>query len=293
MADTTYFVQGAYATIPPAAIALNAILMYSTVMNYSLCELFSLLDAPQAVLPNARGETGALFAAEEDLPAAGVNSQYAIQEDAALVSGLYAWGGVDFSALPDAARRLYELSANAFDAFVHAWMTELPLETEMLRFGRKVLAVADRAAAECAASNRADSDVRLVLEAAYKAAREIDRFRGILRFTPDDERRYIARCEPDYFILPALAGHFSLRFGATPWAIIDDKRRLCLNCPSGEAPQLYALSAADRGEGAETDEWENLWLNYHQTVNNASRKNPGLQRQFMPKRYWKNLPEMK
>ena len=266
-------------------------------MNYSLRELFSMLDASgdESCMPGPPPGAGELFSAEESsaVMTNNDNARYANQEDVVLVSGLYSAGGVDFSALPAAVRRLYELSLDAFDAFVHAWMSELPMEREMLRFGRKVLAAADPGAAECVANNRADSDVRLVLEAAYKVWREIERFRGLLRFTPDNECRYIARCEPDYFILPALGGHFSLRFGTTPWAIIDDKRRLCLCCFSGEVPKLYAMAVADGGKGAETDEWENLWLNYHRTINNESRKNPVLQRQFMPKRYWKNLPEMK
>jgi len=266
-------------------------------MNYSLCELFSMLDVSEEVprMPGPPSGAGELFTAETSDAAMthNDNARRVNQEDVVVVSGLYSAGGVDFSALPAAAQRLYELSLDAFDAFVHAWMSELPLEREMLRFGRKVLAAVDSGAAESAANNRADSDVRPVLEAAYKVWREIERFRGLLRFTPDNDCRYIARCEPDYFILPALGGHFSLRFGSTPWAIIDDKRRLCLCCFSGEAPELYALPAADGGKPAETDEWENLWLNYHRTINNESRKNPVLQRQFMPKRYWKNLPEMK
>jgi len=36
----------------------------------------------------------------------------------------------------------------------------------------------------------------------------------------------IARCEPDHLVLPALGPHFRERFGQTPWAIIDEKRRL-------------------------------------------------------------------
>jgi len=254
-----------------------------------------LLDAPEeesCVVPSGAGE---LFSAEasDALMSNNMNVRRINLADAAVVSGLYSAGGIDFSTLPAAALRLYELSLNAFDAFVHAWMSELPLEREMLRFGRKVLAATDSGAAECAATNRSDSDVRLVHETAYKVQREIDRFRGLMRFTPDDEGRYIAHFEPDYFILPALGEHFSLRFGATPWAIIDDKRRLCLDCFSGETPQLYAESAADGAVPAETDEWENLWLNYHRTINNESRNNPVLQRQFMPKRYWKNLPELR
>jgi probable DNA metabolism protein len=75
-------------------------------------------------------------------------------------------------------------------------------------------------------SDRGDDDVRAVLSAAAKLTREIDRLRGLLRFRPDRAGIYTARCAPDHFVLPALAGHFELRFGETPWAIIDEKRAL-------------------------------------------------------------------
>ena len=36
---------------------------------------------------------------------------------------------------------------------------------------------------------------------------------------------------------------------------------------------------------------EDLWRLYHRSINNESRNNPGLQRQFMPSRYRKYLNE--
>ncbi|MCL2215341.1 MAG: DUF4130 domain-containing protein, partial [Treponema sp.] len=41
----------------------------------------------------------------------------------------------------------------------------------------------------------------------------------------------------------------------------------------------------------DNDKWEALWKHYHKTINNESRDNPNLQRQLMPRRYWKYLPE--
>jgi hypothetical protein len=202
------------------------------------------------------------------------------------------------------ARRLFELSANAFDALVHAWMSALPLEAEMIRFGRKVLAAgeaagkglppgereeAERRAAKRTASDQGDPDTRVVLETAWKVGREIHRIMGFLRFSPRDGV-YSARCRPDYFILPALAEHFTLRFGETPWEISDEKRglRLCRR-PGGEARLLPARSPLPAGR---EDPWEDLWRLYHRSVNNETRKNPTLQHQFMPGRYQKYLTEL-
>jgi hypothetical protein len=249
------------------------------------------------------------------------------------------------------AALLLELSADAFDDFVLAWMSELPVEGEILRFGWKVLAAARAAAAsavspaiaagttsglaggtvetgniqtadvpvspagtaswaacpearrgaERAALDRGDPDVRAVLAAACKAAREIDRLKGLLRFTPVDGGcsgsgkaggLYLARCFPDHYVLPALAEHFTLRFGPRGWAIVDEKRGLALlRRPGGDpalvSPELFGPPGPAAGD------CEELWRHYHRTINNESRNNPALQRQFMPKRYWNYLPELR
>ena len=204
--------------------------------------------------------------------------------------------GFDASHLDGSAHRLFELSFNAFDLFLHAWLSELPVEEEAIRFGRRVLAAAEGAAvseqkslAERAAADRGDSDTLAVLNAAYKVQREIERMMGLLRFFPQNGV-YTARCATDHFILPALARYFTARFGETSWSIIDEKRGLCLSrVPPQPAKLAYGTEIA---QGAGSDGWEDLWRHYHSTINNEQRKNPGLQRQFMPKRYWKYLPEV-
>ncbi|MDR1898813.1 MAG: TIGR03915 family putative DNA repair protein [Treponema sp.] len=207
------------------------------------------------------------------------------------------------------AALLLALSADAFDAFVLAWMSELPIEGEILRFGWKVLAAAGAAAspgdaasraarpgarteAERAASDRGDPDVRGVLGAAYKVNHEIERIKGFLRFSPGRGGLYLARCSPDYYVLPALVEHFTLRFGTQDWAVIDEKRGLALLRRSGGDARLVPAEPSGPREPAE-DEWEELWRHYHKTINNEDRRNPALQRQFMPKRYRNYLPELR
>ena len=235
---------------------------------------------------------------------------YFNESDIAIVAGLHSARGIDFSILPQNARHLYELSINAFSAIVHAWMSELPLAAKIISFGSRILAAADmvenntqsasrgglelaqRQAADHVTTDRGNPDVQAVQEAAYKTWHETHRLMGLLRFSPDEDGVFIAHCEPDHFILPALGPHFRDRFCDTPWAIIDSQRRHCLRCESG----LFNFFCIDENPvslGAlQNGKWENLWRHYHKTINNDSRNNPGLQRQFMPKRYWKYLTEM-
>jgi len=208
----------------------------------------------------------------------------------------YFLGGFDASRLNGSARRLFEISFNAFDLVMYAYLSELPVEDETVNFGHKVLAAAEGAAAceqkslaEKAAQDRGDSDVIAVHNAVYKIQREIERMKGLLRFFPQDGI-YVARCAPDHFILPPLAWYFSERFGETSWAIIDENRGLRLSRLPPDCARLVCEKVNSQGAGG--DEWEDLWRHYHSTINNEQRKNPDLQRQFMPKRYWKYLPEM-
>ena len=299
--------------------------MYSKIMNCDLDQLFNMMNGEGETgivrypdTPCRAGFTFAGAAGQGDLfsDACGEGEFSGISEtDVCLITGLHSAEGVDLSALPENARRLFELSANAFDAVVQAWMSELPISAEIIRFGGKVLAAADvvvsrnqasgsrngaedetaqRQAAERAASDRGDPDVRAVLGASYKVWHEIDRLRGLLRFCPDENGVYIARCEPDHFVLPALGPHFSERFGQTPWIIIDEKRRLVLRGTAGGQLEFGIAGEGFPSEGKPVDDgkWGDLWRHYHKTINNESRNNPGLQRRFMPKRYWKYLTEL-
>jgi len=239
------------------------------------------------------------------------------ETDISIVTGMHAKTGIDFSVLQPEILRLFELSRDAFGAVVYAWMSELPVTGQIIRFGKKILAsqntvsnaanlsqrdkfeAAQRKAAQIAATDRGDLDVQTVREAAQKVWHEIHRLMGLLRFCPDEGGVYTAQCEPDHFVLPALGPHFMERFGETPWAMIDNKRRIKISCETarpGASGGTLVLStntentfSSVKGRGGE---WENLWKHYHKIINNESRNNPELQKRFMPTRYWKYLSEL-
>jgi hypothetical protein len=207
---------------------------------------------------------------------------------------------------PQGSAAWTELSGISVDAcghFLNSWMSELSIEAELIRFAWKILNAAKsaeggvkgnegRLAAERIVSDRCDPDAGAVLETSWKVWKETDRLFGLLRFSPNSAGVHSARCSPDHFVLPALADHFALRFGGgTPWAIIDERRGITLYCAAGGAPLLTGEPLQNKVSSP--DPWEDLWRGYHQTINNESRSNPDLQRQFMPRRYWKYLPEMR
>jgi len=143
----------------------------------------------------------------------------------------------------------------------------------------------------------------------HRVTWEAHRLMGLLRFAPEQTpagTRYIARCAPDYFVLPLLADHFSVRFGETSWVIIDERRNCMVYSDHGRKPELCRINQAngadhndiagnteEKDSGRNSgDEWVDLWKNYHHSINNEARANPKLQKKFMPLRFRKYLPEI-
>jgi hypothetical protein len=258
-------------------------------------------------IPGAAGWRGDGLSAQPELFGGAEMEGPGAAASGAAGSGLSGERAAGQGALGALGEEFFEVSAGAYGSFLHAWMSELPIERELLVFARRVISAAREAggragglgapevrdAAEAAATDRGDPAVRTVLDAAYRVSREVHRLLGLLRFSPGSDGSYHARCGPDHFVLPALAEHFYRRFGESPWVIIDEKRRIALVREGPGEPRLIPWEEAPPEEGAGADPWEDLWRHYHRVINNEDRKNPGLQKQFMPRRYWKYLPEMR
>jgi len=228
----------------------------------------------------------------------------------------YSESDADFIKTEEAKKfdKLYELSNDAYYAVANARMDDSLNKTCLPKYIDKILCAAGTAesvipdhrrssagaqlavrnAADKAASDRGDPLVRTVLESAQRVGREIHRLMGLLRFTPVKDGIWLAKCAPDNSILPVFGDYFTRRFNDVPWAIIDEKRGLALVRFVNEDQCLGPLSAFPVLSDTKVtdDHWEDLWRSYHRSVFIENRKNPKLQIQCMPRRYWKYLPEL-
>ena len=138
-----------------------------------------------------------------------------------------------------------------------------------------------------------DSSVRKVQESAKKVRRESHRIKGLLRFKESSSNRFYAEIEPDHNILTLLAPHFSQRFSVQDW-IIHDKKRSAALLYSSENNE-WVLTELDKDFSPELIKSEykiqDLWRTFFSSVSLKERPRYDLQRQFMPKKYWKNLIE--
>ncbi len=152
-----------------------------------------------------------------------------------------------------------------------------------LRMGFKVGKAVD--------SYHANTIIHNVHRICGKVTAEKHRFLGLVRFTDTGSFLY-AVIEPDHNILSLLGDHFSNRLKNENLIIHDKKRSLALVSSDG----IWYITDFKRDDNFPLWEKEtyyrSLWKNYFENIFIKGRKNPKLQAQYMPRRYWKNLPEV-
>jgi len=143
-----------------------------------------------------------------------------------------------------------------------------------------------------------DDAARLVEKAANRARREAHRITGLLRFVELRDASLFATIDPDCDLLILIGDHFAARFPALRWVIRDERRTEALLHEPGLGWTLVSgleLAREEGEEGLPVSESEEaivaLWRRYFATIAIQERRNLRLQSSFMPKKYWKNLPE--
>ncbi|MCS7199534.1 MAG: TIGR03915 family putative DNA repair protein [Caldimicrobium sp.] len=130
----------------------------------------------------------------------------------------------------------------------------------------------------------------LVLHQTEKSLwRECHRFKGILRFKSGPNGILLAIIEPKFNILPLLYKHFVRRFPQESFYIYDRLRRLLFsyrNCQS----KIMWVEELKLDESLE-DAFEDLWKEYFKEIAVPERKCSKRQRNKLPLRLRKNMPE--
>ena len=152
-------------------------------------------------------------------------------------------------------------------------------------------------------TNFADPDVLSVKQIAKKVSRERHYMMMFVRFNTiqnQGEKVYFATVDPRYNVLPFVVDFFKDRFADQKWAIFDTKRQFGyyfdleqLEIITLDSQQDLLIDDAINEQYLSEDEkqFQKLWFRYCQALTIKERLNPKLQRQFMPKRFWKHLPE--
>ena len=121
-----------------------------------------------------------------------------------------------------------------------------------------------------------------------------------IRFQKTSDGIYFAPFEPAFNVLPLVTKHFKQRLPDQQWIIYDTMRNYGFHYDLHEVkkiqlhPEMVNLISGKINK-AITDEneldYQELWNDYFNTVNIKERKNDKVHKQFLPKRFWKYLPE--
>ncbi|WP_392485978.1 TIGR03915 family putative DNA repair protein [Haloimpatiens sp. FM7315] len=122
---------------------------------------------------------------------------------------------------------------------------------------------------------------------------EKHRMLGFLRFKAIEKNVYYAPMEPDHNILELITPHFVHRFQCENFIIHDVKRELASLYNGSEWIVVYLNKEEGKRLENSLDEgiYEKLWKEYFKSTAIKNRKNERLQKNYMPKRYWKYMLE--
>ena len=119
---------------------------------------------------------------------------------------------------------------------------------------------------------------------------------GFLRFRELENGILFAQIHPKNQVLSFLGEHFSDRLPEENFMIYDAVHRQAVLHPKGKG--FFITDAQDLDEGManrisrKEEEYQKLWKGFFGTIAIEARRNPKLQSQNLPKRFWQNMVEM-
>ncbi|MDH6304418.1 putative DNA metabolism protein [Parabacteroides sp. PF5-5] len=188
-----------------------------------------------------------------------------------------------------------KLPKEACSMLMHVWLSELPESDDLLfRYIRKVIDSPHNVS-----TNFTDDDVLEVHKIAKKVSKERLNLIQFVRFQKAADDMFFAPVSPIFNSLPLTMNYFTDRFADQKWLIYDIRRRYGFYYDLKTAQEVsldddtHLLSGKLDEELMAKDEklFQKMWKSYFQALTIKERFNPRLQRQHMPRRYWKFLPE--
>ena len=136
-----------------------------------------------------------------------------------------------------------------------------------------------------------DETVFKVMEINRRLGFEVHRLMGFVRFRQVAGGIFYSPISPDSNVVELLAPHFAERLSDQMWIIHDIKRELAA-LYNKKTWIVSEFTAEEVPEDTEAEiKYSRLWKEFFNTLAIPSRINPRLQRQLMPRRYWKHLTE--
>ncbi len=189
-----------------------------------------------------------------------------------------------------------KLSGSNKQLFFYAFLSEgKGIEIKIMHFARRLFSESKNTETDLG-----DPDVLDVVNSARKVKKEAHRIKMFVRLQKTKDGIYFGGIDPLYDILPLVIEHFRSRYADQQWLIYDLKRNYgaFFNKKTVEevvlSPQSVNLHTGKVQENIlEEDDafYQTLWKSYFKHISIGERRNLRLQRQNMPRRFWKYLTE--
>ncbi|MCK5028471.1 MAG: TIGR03915 family putative DNA repair protein [Bacteroidales bacterium] len=133
-----------------------------------------------------------------------------------------------------------------------------------------------------------------------KVGTEAQRVLMFVRFQKTVDDIYYASFDPKYNVIPLTVNHFRNRFADQKWVIFDTRRKFgyyydlenVREITIGKQKVDFASGKVNKDVMHVSEKlFQKLWKSYYDTINIKERKNMKVHMQFLPKRFWKFLPE--
>ena len=146
-----------------------------------------------------------------------------------------------------------------------------------------------------------DADVLDITQTSQKVKKEAMRMLQFVRFQHTKGGLYFCGIEPRYDVIPMTVEHFQKRYADQRWLLYDLKRNYGILYEKGKMEEVEISNSEFNSMTGKVNDnvleegeefYQKLWKSYYTNINIKERKNLRLQRQHMPRRFWKYLPEM-
>ncbi len=195
------------------------------------------------------------------------------------------WKGIQHKLSPKNKQLLY-----------YAFLSEEQgIEMKILRFARRLFNEEINIETDLG-----DPDVLDIIQFARKVKKEAMRMMQFVRFQQTKDGLYFCGIEPLYDIMPLVVGHFKKRFADQQWLLYDLKRNYGAFYNKKTVEEVVLTSSEINRKTGQISEnvlnegdafYQTLWKSYFENISIKERKNLRLQRQHMPRRFWKYLTE--
>ncbi|MFT4222937.1 TIGR03915 family putative DNA repair protein [Dysgonomonas sp.] len=188
-----------------------------------------------------------------------------------------------------------KMSKGACNMLANAWLAEEEEKNDLLfRFIRKT--IDSRVSIE---TNFGDDDVLYLHRLAKKVSHEELYLKQFVRFQKAADDIYFAPVSPVHNALPLAIEHFKDRFADQKWVIYDIKRHYgyyydlhtVVEMTLDDDEHLLSGKLDEKLMAEDEKLFQELWKGYFKSMTIKERINLKLQRQHMPKRFWKYLTE--